>query len=270
MSILTMTGAGSHARRHAARGDPPARRTAVVGATPAAPKRSAPVRTATRARRRTAVEIGGITLLVLALHTALVMLSRTGPRSPAEPLVPPRPLPMTVELTRPPVPLPQAKQAPPPPMIPPQPVRQTLPPKPVARAPAAKPAPSVVPTPAAPQAAPSANTVAVPAAAPVAPPQPAPVVESAPIGNAAYLHNPAPDYPSFAQDQGWEGHVLLRVHVLANGKPDSVEIRTGSGRKMLDDAAIAAVRKWSFVPAKRGGEAVDGWVNVPIDFRLGG
>ncbi|MBN3735556.1 energy transducer TonB [Burkholderia sp. Tr-20390] len=97
----------------------------------------------------------------------------------------------------------------------------------------------------------------------------APVRETAPIGDAAYLRNPAPDYPAFAQDQGWEGRVVLRVHVLANGSPDSVEVRTSSGRRMLDTAAVAAVKRWTFVPAKRGDEAVDGWVNVPIDFKLG-
>ena len=94
----------------------------------------------------------------------------------------------------------------------------------------------------------------------------APARETAPIGDAAYLRNPAPDYPAFAQDQGWEGRVVLRVHVLANGSPDSVEVRTSSGRRMLDTAAVAAVKRWTFVPAKRGDEAVDGWVNVPIDF----
>ncbi|MCR5895761.1 energy transducer TonB, partial [Burkholderia sp. HAN2018] len=108
---------------------------------------------------------------------------------------------------------------------------------------------------------------AAPAPAPAAPA--APVRETAPIGDAAYLRNPAPDYPAFAQEQGWEGRVVLRVHVLANGTPDAVDVRTSSGRRMLDNAAVAAVKRWTFVPAKRGDEAVDGWVNVPIDFKLG-
>ena len=116
-------------------------------------------------------------------------------------------------------------------------------------------------------AAPAAAAPATPAPAPAAPA--APARETAPIGDAAYLRNPAPDYPAFAQDQGWEGRVVLRVRVLANGSPDSVEVRTSSGRRMLDTAAVAAVKRWTFVPAKRGDEAVDGWVNVPIDFKLG-
>ncbi|UKD14347.1 cell envelope biogenesis protein TonB [Burkholderia aenigmatica] len=178
---------------------------------------------------------------------------------------------MTVELTRPPEPLPQAAH-PPPPVVPPKPLKQApTPPKP--RAAVAHPAP--VPA-AAPQvtreaapatAAPAVATQAAPAPAPAAPA--APVRETAPIGDAAYLRNPAPDYPAFAQDQGWEGRVVLRVHVLASGTPDSVDVRTSSGRRMLDNAAVAAVKRWTFVPAKRGDEAVDGWVNVPIDFKLG-
>ncbi|VWC23385.1 cell envelope biogenesis protein TonB [Burkholderia lata] len=179
---------------------------------------------------------------------------------------------MTVELTRPPEPLPQAAH-PPPPAVPPKPLKQALtPPKPTPtpRAAIAHPAPAPAAAPqvtreAAPAtAAPAVATQAAPAPAPAAP-----VRETAPIGDAAYLRNPAPDYPAFAQDQGWEGRVVLRVHVLANGSPDSVEVRTSSGRRMLDTAAVAAVKRWTFVPAKRGDEAVDGWVNVPIDFKLG-
>ncbi|MEE2494145.1 energy transducer TonB, partial [Pseudomonas aeruginosa] len=36
----------------------------------------------------------------------------------------------------------------------------------------------------------------------------------------------------------------------------------------LDQAAVKAVKRWSFVPAKRGDKAEDGWVSVPIDFKL--
>ncbi|WP_233634538.1 energy transducer TonB, partial [Burkholderia cenocepacia] len=163
---------------------------------------------------------------------------------------------------------------PPPPAAPPTPPTPppTPPPPPAA---VAQPAPAATPQ-ATREAAPAPATPASPAvaapAAPVQAPAPAPaapVRETAPIGDAAYLRNPAPDYPAFAQDQGWEGRVVLRVHVLANGTPDSVEVRTSSGRRMLDSAAVAAVKRWTFVPAKRGDEAVDGWVNVPIDFKLG-
>ncbi|WP_241302226.1 energy transducer TonB, partial [Burkholderia stabilis] len=206
-----------------------------------------------------------VALAVAALHAGIALLAARAPAAP--PVQPPRPLPMTVELTRPPEPLPQAAH--PPRAVPPKPLKQALvPPKPHASVAHAAPAPLVAREAAPAATAPAAAAPAVPTPAPVPAPA-APLRETAPIGDAAYLRNPAPDYPAFAQDQGWEGRVVLRVHVLANGTPDSVDVRTSSGRRMLDNAAVAAVKRWTFVPAKRGDEAVDGWVNVPIDFKLG-
>lgn len=79
---------------------------------------------------------------------------------------------------------------------------------------------------------------------------------------------PAPEYPALAMRRGWEGTVLLRVHVLASGSPSEIQVQKSSGREALDQAAVKAVKRWSFVPAKRGDKAEDGWVSVPIDFKL--
>ena len=73
---------------------------------------------------------------------------------------------------------------------------------------------------------------------------------TAPEFGAAYLHNPAPAYPAAALRQGWEGTVLLKVHVLANGQPDQVLVASTSGHPVLDDAAVEVVTPWRFVPAK--------------------
>ncbi|MCC0523581.1 energy transducer TonB, partial [Pseudomonas aeruginosa] len=101
---------------------------------------------------------------------------------------------------------------------------------------------------------------------------PAPAAAPAPLtppsANAGYLHNPAPEYPALAMRRGWEGTVLLRVHVLASGSPSEIQVQKSSGREALDQAAVKAVKRWSFVPAKRGDKAEDGWVSVPIDFKL--
>ncbi|CAG9241156.1 TonB_C domain-containing protein [Burkholderia diffusa] len=98
-------------------------------------------------------------------------------------------------------------------------------------------------------------------------PKPEPV--TAPRFAAAYLRNPAPDYPDVAQRRGWEGTTFLNVHVLANGRPDQVRLSASSGHDALDDAAVAAVMDWRFAPAKRGTESIDGWVRVPVVFKLG-
>ena len=97
----------------------------------------------------------------------------------------------------------------------------------------------------------------------------APQTVTAPSFGAAYLHNPAPPYPALAQQRGWQGTVLLKVHVLASGRADHVSVASSSGHDSLDDAASEAIANWSFVPARRGEQAIDGWVQVPIEFKLG-
>ncbi|WP_321850857.1 energy transducer TonB [Burkholderia diffusa] len=106
-------------------------------------------------------------------------------------------------------------------------------------------------------------------ATPVAQSLAAPEPVTAPRFAAAYLRNPAPDYPDVAQRRGWEGTTFLNVHVLATGRPDQVLLSASSGHDALDDAAVAAVSDWRFVPAKRGTESIDGWVRVPVVFKLG-
>lgn len=49
-------------------------------------------------------------------------------------------------------------------------------------------------------------------------------------GYAGYLSNPAPEYPEQALERGWEGSVILRVKVLANGSPDTVSVKQSSGK----------------------------------------
>jgi len=86
--------------------------------------------------------------------------------------------------------------------------------------------------------------------------------------DAAYLHNPAPLYPSLSRRLGEQGKVLLHVHVDANGRPIQLEIRNSSGWPRLDQSALDAVGRWKFIAARRGDEAVDAWVLVPIVFNL--
>lgn len=86
--------------------------------------------------------------------------------------------------------------------------------------------------------------------------------------DADYLHNPAPAYPPLSRRQGEEGKVLLKVRVSAHGAALEVSIAKSSGYGRLDSAAADAVQRWRFVPAKRGDEAVDSSVIVPITFAL--
>jgi len=97
---------------------------------------------------------------------------------------------------------------------------------------------------------------------------PAPAETTQARFDANYLKNPAPAYPAMSRRLGEEGRVVLRVFVDIDGRPEQVELKNSSGFPRLDQAAEDAVRRWKFVPAKRGEEAVATWVAVPIVFNL--
>lgn len=91
---------------------------------------------------------------------------------------------------------------------------------------------------------------------------------TAPRFNAAYLHNPTPVYPAAARRTGYQGTVVIRARIQIDGSADRVEIKKSSGHGVLDQAALEAVRKWRFIPARRGNEAVVEWVDIPWQFKL--
>lgn len=107
-----------------------------------------------------------------------------------------------------------------------------------------------------------------------APPPPPPTPEPA-AAPAAYVPPapmpgacPEPSYPRGAVRRGVEGLVKLLVSVSAEGVPLEVDVASSSGDPGLDEAAVDAVRKWRFRPARRGVEAVAGDVLVTIRFRI--
>jgi len=83
-----------------------------------------------------------------------------------------------------------------------------------------------------------------------------------------YGHNPQPKYPKAARKAGYQGRVLLEVLVAVEGSPKEIKVRESSGYKVLDQAAVEAVQKWQFVPAKRGEVFLEEWVLIPIRFNL--
>ncbi len=82
------------------------------------------------------------------------------------------------------------------------------------------------------------------------------------------LVNAPPRYPYLARRRGQEGRAVLRVTVTPNGEAAFVRLHESSGYRLLDEAAVKAVREWHFIPAKRRGVPVAGSVDVPISFKL--
>lgn len=79
-----------------------------------------------------------------------------------------------------------------------------------------------------------------------------------------------PAYPEQARREGIEGTVVLRIEILANGRAGDVSVSRSSGSELLDEAAVDAVQRWRFVPAKiRGtGQSVPCQTTMPVVFRL--
>ncbi len=77
-----------------------------------------------------------------------------------------------------------------------------------------------------------------------------------------------PSYPPIAKRMGYQGRVIVRLLVSAEGRVKRVKVIRSSGYGILDRAAVQALQKWRFSPALRNGIAVSWWVEVPVVFNL--
>jgi protein TonB len=83
-----------------------------------------------------------------------------------------------------------------------------------------------------------------------------------------YRRTPLPAYPPYARDRGLEGHGLFDVKVLTDGRVGDVKVKQTTGTTVLDEAAVQTIKTWTFEPGRRGPNAVESWVEVPIRFSL--
>lgn len=112
------------------------------------------------------------------------------------------------------------------------------------------------------------HTQSEPQAGSVDPSAPASANAELPSTTAEYLDNPPPAYPSVSQHRGEHGRVMVSVLVTAEGLVKEAFVEQSSGFPRLDEAAVAAVRAWRFVPAKRRGVNVEMRHRIPIRFEL--
>jgi protein TonB len=114
------------------------------------------------------------------------------------------------------------------------------------------------------------NTVAPPPEPPAPAPPKADTDQAIvlPDVNAAYRNNPAPPYPPLSKRSGEEGRVFLRVVINTNGLVDAISIDRSSGFPRLDNAALEAVRRWTFTPGRQGSRLLVTTVTVPVSFKL--
>ncbi len=82
-----------------------------------------------------------------------------------------------------------------------------------------------------------------------------------------FIHREVPVYPLIARRLGKEGRVLLRLTIDEKGILLDIEVVEGAGFG-LTQAAIDAVKKSTFEPAKRDGRPVLSKALLPVKFTL--
>jgi protein TonB len=123
------------------------------------------------------------------------------------------------------------------------------------------------------------STAFVPAvtSAPAPPPPPPPQDDPTPTGPVFEVaqvdmrpdiaSRVDPVMPSHLSARRVEDVVVLRVLVSAGGSASEIRVlRRARVDAALDAAAIAAVRQWRFVPARKKGQAVRCWYNIGVSF----
>ena len=133
-------------------------------------------------------------------------------------------------------------------------------PAPVKPAPVAEASPKAVSAPEA-----VAETAKTKTAAKAAEPEPA---ATPPVASANKALNKAPLYPMLSRRLKEQGTVYLQVLVLKNGKVGQLKLKQSSGFARLDQAALNAVRGWTYQPAVKLGQPIDFWFVQPVVFNL--
>ena len=82
--------------------------------------------------------------------------------------------------------------------------------------------------------------------------------------------NAAPRYPWVAWRRGIEGTVEIELQIDAAGDVAHARVRSSSGCRMLDDAALEALRRWRFTPARGVFGAVASTFRQQVVFRIHG
>ena len=77
-----------------------------------------------------------------------------------------------------------------------------------------------------------------------------------------------PVYPEIAQEAGIEGVVVVQAFIDEKGRVKETIILKGIPNTGLDEAAMEAIRKTRFRPAKQRERAVGVWISIPVNFKL--
>lgn len=95
-------------------------------------------------------------------------------------------------------------------------------------------------------------------------------ITSSPAVPPRIIKSYQPPYPSAERNAGVEGTVSIRFLIGTDGSVEDVTVTSSSGNANLDNAAVAACRKWRFTAAKNSsGLPVRCYASIPITFKIG-
>lgn len=125
----------------------------------------------------------------------------------------------------------------------------------------------------------SATTASTQAPAQPAPPKPTPAPPpaatepaAAPAGGethaAELVKSAAPDYPRDAYRARTTGWVEVEFTVAADGSVSGATVVGAEPARIFNDAALNAVKRWTFKPRMENGKAVDERIRRRIEFKL--
>tara|TARA_S200000501_G_scaffold366951_1_gene402586 strand:+ start:129 stop:743 length:615 start_codon:yes stop_codon:yes gene_type:complete len=101
------------------------------------------------------------------------------------------------------------------------------------------------------------------------PPPSGPQVRFVPYDDPPVPMSPIrPVYPEIAQEAGIEGTVVVQAFIDEKGRVKTTTILKGVPNTGLDEAAMAAIRKTRFKPAKQRERSVGVWISIPVNFKL--
>lgn len=89
------------------------------------------------------------------------------------------------------------------------------------------------------------------------------------IQKSRFLSKPTPPkYPRLAKRKGLEGTVTYEVWLDEKGKQIKLLLKNSSGAKVLDVAALKAIKNWKFSPHSINGKTIAHRIYIPISFQL--
>jgi TonB family protein len=81
-------------------------------------------------------------------------------------------------------------------------------------------------------------------------------------------HQEPPIYPEQEKANKIQGVVILNTVITEEGKVDKAQVAKSSGNTHLDQAALDAVKKWTFYPATENGKPVTVFYVLTINFQV--